>query len=298
MLVLKTDNLRKLFGHFEAVKNVTMRIDEGDIYGFLGLNGAGKTTTLRMIVSLIKPDYGNIEIFEKILFKNFRYIMSRVGALIELPAYYPHLNAYDNLRILQLMSKVEKSMVNKAIEMVGLTHAMHRKVRTYSQGMRQRLGIASAIVSKPKFVILDEPTNGLDPQGIYDIRKIIMQMNKNEGVTFLISSHLLSEVQAICNKVGIVKNGSMTFEGPLHDIVLKGSCEIRIIANPPDQARKILNSLTDKCEIIEEQNDQFRVKLKGDDSAFINKKLVEANINVESISFDNLSLERFLLSQP
>src|SRR5436190_16328763 len=194
--VLQTQGLSKRFGAFQAVQDLNLEVQEGDIYGFLGLNGAGKTTTMRMILRLIRPTAGRVAIFGRDIRSDFIGIMKQVGSLVELPAYYPYLSAVKNLEILRLASGgVPVSRIAEVLDLVGLASRMHDRVGTYSQGMRQRLGIAMAFLAKPRLVFLDEPTNGLDPQGINHIRGMIKELNRKDGVTFVISSHLLHEIE-------------------------------------------------------------------------------------------------------
>lgn len=245
-IVLKTENLSRHFGKFPAVENLSLEIHSGDIYGFLGLNGAGKTTTIRMLLRLIKPDAGRIFMYGKDLNDSYLEIMNYVGGLVELPTLYPYLSAQQNLYILLRLRFIEdKSVINRVIDellsAVGLTDRRNDRIRTYSQGMRQRLGIAAALLPaflpqigptyKP-LIILDEPTNGLDPQGIYDVRNLIQSLNQKAGVTFLISSHLLSEMELLCNRVGIIRNGKLIIQEELNKLLKEEGIEITAPKRP------------------------------------------------------------------
>jgi ABC-2 type transport system ATP-binding protein len=245
-IILRTENLCRRFGRFQAVENLSLEIYSGDIYGFLGLNGAGKTTTIRMLLRLIKPDSGKIFIYGKDLNSSYLEIMHYLGGLVEIPAFYPYLSARQNLLLLARLRMLKsKSHINSVIDnllsAVGLKERCNDRIRTYSQGMRQRLGIAAALL--PAFiptkndnyspmVILDEPTNGLDPQGIADIRNLIKKLNQEQNVTFLISSHLLSEMELLCNRVGIIRNGRLVISEDLQKLLKEEGIEITAPKRP------------------------------------------------------------------
>ena len=214
--VIKVTNLSKHFKDIAAVDNLSFTVNEGDIYGFLGQNGAGKSTTIRMLLTLIEPSRGEIEMFGMNLFTHRKEILKQTGAVIEKPDVYKYLSAYENL---QLFSKISggnvltKAQLLDQLETVGLKDRAFSKVKTFSQGMKQRLGIAIALVNNPKLIILDEPTNGLDPQGIADIRNLILRLSKELNKTVLVSSHLLSEIQLIANRLLIIDKGKKMVEG-------------------------------------------------------------------------------------
>ncbi|MFH1232044.1 MAG: ATP-binding cassette domain-containing protein [Planctomycetota bacterium] len=245
-VILRTENLCRRFGRFPAVEQLSLEIYSGDIYGFLGLNGAGKTTTIRMLLRLIKPDSGKIFIYGKDLNDSYLEIMHYLGGLVEIPAFYPYLSARQNLLLLaRLRMLTSKSLVNSVVDnllsAVGLKERADDRIRTYSQGMRQRLGIAAALL--PAFIpaknfgyspliILDEPTNGLDPQGIADIRNLIKKLNREQNVTFFISSHLLSEMELLCNRVGIIRNGRLIISEDLRKLLKEEGIEITAPKRP------------------------------------------------------------------
>ena len=213
--ILQTNQLCKSFKDFKAVDNLSFQVNQGDIFGFLGQNGAGKSTTIRMLLSLIQPDSGSIEIFGMNLNTHRNEILRKVGAVIEKPDLYKYLSAYDNLKMFAKMSgiKVSKSLLMDQLELVGLANRYSSKVGTFSQGMKQRLGIAVALVHNPDLIVLDEPTNGLDPQGIADIRNLILKLSHERNKTVLVSSHLLSEIELIANRMVIIHNGKKVVEG-------------------------------------------------------------------------------------
>ncbi|MFH0889189.1 MAG: ATP-binding cassette domain-containing protein [Planctomycetota bacterium] len=245
-VILRTENLCRRFGKFPAVENLSLEIYSGDIYGFLGLNGAGKTTTIRMLLRLIKPDSGKIFIHGKEISNSYLEIMHYVGGLVEIPAFYPYLSARQNLLLLTRLRMVtSKSFINSIVDnllsAVGLKARANDKIRAYSQGMRQRLGIAAALlpafiqIKNPDYsplIILDEPTNGLDPQGIADIRNLIKKLNKEQNVTFFISSHLLSEMELLCNRVGILRNGKLVISEELRKLLKEEGVEITTPKRP------------------------------------------------------------------
>ena len=214
-VIVEVNNLSKKFNEIKAVNDLSFSVHQGDIYGFLGQNGAGKSTTIRMMLTLIKPGSGEIKIFGKELLANRHEILQQTGAIIERPDMYKYLSAYDNLSIFAKLSglKVTRKLIMDRLQQVGLADRSKSKVRTFSQGMKQRLGIAIALVHDPKLIILDEPTNGLDPQGIADMRNLILSLSREMGKTVIVSSHLLSEIELIANRMIIINKGRKIVEG-------------------------------------------------------------------------------------
>ncbi len=214
--IIKVTDLSKSFKEIEAVKQLSFTVEAGDVYGFLGQNGAGKSTTIRMLLSLIKPTAGSIEIFGLELQKHRNEILRQVGAVIEKPDVYNYLTAFDNLALFAKISggkRLNSIQLMEQLEMVGLQERAHSKVKTFSQGMKQRLGVAVALVHDPQLIILDEPTNGLDPQGIADIRNLILHLSHHLKKTVVVSSHLLSEIELIANRLLIIDGGKKMVEG-------------------------------------------------------------------------------------
>jgi ABC-type multidrug transport system ATPase subunit len=296
--VLETEGLTRRFGSRVAVDNLNLRVEEGDIYGFLGLNGAGKTTTIRMCLRLIRPTAGRVRIFGSDLRSKFISIMSRVGALVELPAYYPHLSAHTNLEILRLMSPgIERSRIDDVLKVVGLSDRAHSAVRTYSQGMRQRLGIAMAFLPRPRLVILDEPTNGLDPQGIADIRTVLLDLNRREGVTMLISSHLLHEVEVTCTRVGILKSGRLVEQESIESILAKAGTTVRIEAEPAARALEIVRGLSFVQGAASDGDGTVTVRVAPERRAELNAELVKAGVHVSGFIPEQMTLENYFLSR-
>ena len=296
--VLHTEGLTKHFGTFKAVQDLNLEVQEGDLYGFLGGNGSGKTTTMRMILRLIKPTAGRVTLFGKDNRHHFIEIMKQVGALVELPAYYPYLSAVKNLEILRLASgDTPKSRIPEVLEMVELGPRMNDRVGTYSQGMRQRLGIAMALLAKPRLVFLDEPTNGLDPHGIMQIRHIIKDLNKREGVTFVISSHLLHEIELICNKVGMIKQGKLILQDRLDAVIARTVDGLHIGCDKKEAAIGLLQSKEWIKQIREEETGLIRISCPPERFAEVNALLAENGVTVSELTPARQTLEEFFLSQ-
>lgn len=216
--VLETDALSKQFGDHLSVNRVDLQIPEGSVYGFLGPNGAGKSTTIKMLLGLIKPDGGNITIFGKPFPEARIEILRQIGSLVESPSYYGHLSGYQNMKIAATLLGASESRIAETLELVRLTDQASKAVRKYSLGMKQRLAIAMAILHRPKLLILDEPTNGLDPSGIQEIRGLITDMPNMYGMTVLVSSHLLYEIEQVADHVGIINEGKLIYQGSLSSL--------------------------------------------------------------------------------
>lgn len=238
--IVNTEGLTKSFGKEKAVVGLDMRIPKGEIYGFLGPNGAGKTTTIRMLLGLMKPTSGGIHIFQKDLKRERIDILKKVGSLVENPSYYPHLTAYENLEALRKILGVSKSRIEEVLEVVRLSDVANKKVKGFSLGMKQRLGIASALLNKPELLILDEPTNGLDPSGIIEIRNLIKKLPSEYGMTILISSHLLSEIDQMATTVGIITKGKMIFQDSIGAMRKNAQQKMILNVNDGEQAWRVL----------------------------------------------------------
>ena len=217
--IIKTSQLNFSFTNgIKTLDNVNLEIPEGSIYGFLGPNGAGKTTTLRLLLGLLRNQQGKIELFQKEFIHHRIEILKRLGSLIEQPSLYLHLTAKENLNIYSLIYKCSKNRIDEVLKMVGLENTGRKKAKQFSLGMKQRLSVAIALLHEPELLILDEPTNGLDPNGIIETRELIKKLNKEHNVTVLVSSHILNEVERMATHVGIIHKGKMLFQGPLHDL--------------------------------------------------------------------------------
>lgn len=241
-LILETNGLTKKLGGKPVVNAVNLKISRGDIYGFLGPNGAGKTTTIRMLLGLAKPSSGTIRVFGKDIRKERLAILRKVGSLVEYPSYYGHLTATENLEAVRRLLGVPRSRIDEVLSIVRLTKEAKRPVKGFSLGMKQRLGIATALLGNPELLILDEPTNGLDPAGIQEIRELIKSLPQSSGVTILISSHLLSEVEQMATQVGIISKGSLIYQDGIQRLREQAKGRIRLGVSDPESAWKLLLS--------------------------------------------------------
>lgn len=239
---VETEGLTKKFGWEKAVDGVNLKIAKGDIYGFLGPNGAGKTTTIRMLLGLVKPARGTVRIFGKDMATERIAILRKVGSLVESPSYYPHLTARENLEALRIVLNAPKSRIDEALDIVRLTDVANKKVKAFSLGMKQRLGIAAALLNKPDLLILDEPTNGLDPSGIIEIRELVKRLPSAYGMTVLISSHLLTEVDQVATRVGVLDKGKLLFQGPIGQMRELARPTVRVKTGEAELARRVLLS--------------------------------------------------------
>jgi ABC-type multidrug transport system ATPase subunit len=217
-MVISTEGLSFSFGNQQVVKSLSLQVPQGSIYGFLGPNGAGKTTTIKLLLNLLKTDQGSIHIFDKEVQSNRIFILSQIGSLIEQPAIYLHLSGKENLMNRALLLQVSEQRVDEMLDLVHLSNAAHKKAGKYSLGMKQRLGIALALLSDPKLLILDEPTNGLDPNGIIEVRELLIRLVTQHNKTVFISSHLLAEVERMATHVGIIDRGELLFQGSIKDL--------------------------------------------------------------------------------
>lgn len=294
--ILRTHNLTKEFKKFSAVSNVNMNIKQGDIYGFLGENGAGKTTTIRMIMGLMKANSGEIELFSQMQSRKNRELYKRIGSIIEYPGFYPNLTAQENLEIHRRMMGVQdKESIKNSLKISGIEEVKDKKVKEFSLGMKQRLGIARAILHNPEFLILDEPVNGLDPSGIKEIRELILDLRNKRGITFLISSHILSEIQQMATKIGIIHKGKLLEEIDYDELQKRNRHYINIKVNDDKKTAFILEQkLKIKDYVIWEKNN-LRVYENLQEAAQINNILVSNDINVDELCIRADSLEDYFL---
>ena len=295
--IIQVKHLTKDFKEVKAVDDLSFTVQEGQVYGFLGQNGAGKSTTIRMLLTLVKPTSGEIEILGMNLGKHRKKILQQVGAIIERPDLYKYLTALENLRIFAAMSgvKVSEKKLMDQLAMVGLAGRAHSKVKTYSQGMKQRLGIATALVHDPKLIILDEPTNGLDPQGIADVRNLILQLSKEMNKTLLISSHLLSEMELIADAMIIIDKGKKVVEGKVNELFDPAETVVELKTMDNNGAYEKLQQSDLQQFLQGKRNDCLLLKLHRNEIPAVLRKLVQMNIDV--ISFHSKhSLEDYFLS--
>ncbi|MCM3700413.1 ABC transporter ATP-binding protein [Paenibacillus macerans] len=238
--IIETSGLTRCFGERVSVDHVDLRVPEGKIYGFLGANGAGKTTTIRMLLSLIRPDEGTIQIMGRSLQQHREAILRHIGSLVEAPSYYGHLSAHKNLKIITELLNLPESSIGEVLDIVRLTPYAKQTVKGYSLGMKQRLGIAQALIRKPRILILDEPINGLDPAGIQEIRQLMLSLSREQGITIFLSSHILSEIQAVSDYVGIIQNGKLIFQDRIQELEKRNKVRLAIITDRPDEACQAL----------------------------------------------------------
>ncbi|MFP4976526.1 ATP-binding cassette domain-containing protein [Paenibacillus sp. CN-4] len=237
---IETRGLTRRFGSFTSVDHLELRVPKGQIYGFLGANGAGKTTTIRMLLSLMRPDEGEIRILGLPLEDNRDRILRRVGSLVESPSYYGHLSAYKNLKILADLLDLPDQRIGEALETVRLTPYAKQAVKGFSLGMKQRLALAQALIRKPEVLILDEPINGLDPAGIQEIRNLLLALSREQGVTVFLSSHILSEIQAISDRVGIIQGGKLIFQDAITELERRSRPRLAVETDQPEEACRLL----------------------------------------------------------
>nr|WP_243735049.1 ABC transporter ATP-binding protein [Paenibacillus turpanensis] len=291
--IVSTHQLSKRYGGSYSVQDVNLSVHEGEIYGFLGPNGAGKTTTLKMILGLVHPTKGQVTVFGKELQAHRRSILSLTGSLIESPSYYGHLTGLENLRVVQRLREVPNRNVLEALRIVRLEQQKNKKVSQYSLGMKQRLGIAMALLSFPKLLVLDEPTNGLDPAGIGEIRELITSLPQRFGMTVLISSHLLSEVELIATNVGIIHQGQMRFQGSMEKLRGRSRAAIRIRTSSNLEAERLLTAYGLKP--VRQGESLALGSLPDAEVARANRELLTAGIDVLRIEETRKSLEDIFL---
>lgn len=294
--VLEVNHLVKHFGAVKAVRDVSFTVYRGDIYGFLGPNGSGKSTTIRMVLNLIRPDSGEVLLFGQQLSHNRREVLSKVGALIERPDFYQYLSAYQNLDILAQYSgiKHKRDKIMELLEVVDLQDRANDKVKTFSQGMKQRLGIAQTLLHDPDLIILDEPVNGLDPQGIKDIREMIVRLNSEMGKTLIVSSHILREMELISNRMIVISKGKVVVEGEVRKLLESDTQQLTLITTDTSKALKLLLEKFPDYTFDRNLLDELHAELPTDVIPSINEALVNAGIGVKQLITRN-NLEDFFL---
>ena len=287
-VILNCQNLYKHFGKKEILKGISFEICSGDILGFIGPNGSGKTTTIKLILGLQSIDNGSVEINGFNVVKNFEKAIEKVGAIVENPDLYMYLSGYDNLKLVANLYKgIDSKRIDEVIKLVGLENRINDKVSKYSLGMRQRLGLAQAILHKPNLLILDEPTNGLDPEGIKDLRELLVKLATTEHMGILISSHNLAELESFCNKVCIIKNGVIVETSDLETVKKEASDGNYIIE--VDDARKARMVIGDMSNA--QDNTHLQVHADKESIPMVIKKLVLQDIKIYGIKEDVISLE-------
>jgi ABC-type multidrug transport system ATPase subunit len=295
--IIKVTNLSKKFKDIVAVDHLSFAVEQGDVYGFLGQNGAGKSTTIRMLLTLVEPSEGEIEIFGLPLKANRKEILRNIGAVIEKPDVYKYLTAYENLKLFAAISGVppqSKSKLMESLELVGLQERAHSKVKTFSQGMKQRLGIAIALVHDPKLIILDEPTNGLDPQGIADVRNLILHLSREMKKTILVSSHLLNEIELVANRLLIIDGGKKMVEGLAIDLFDPANTIVELNTLNNEEAYATLQDSDWSYALQSSRNGDIILKLDRTQIPVFHQSIVNLGIPVLSLQ-PRHSLEDYFL---
>ena len=295
MSVIKVQNISKHFGSLKAVDDLSFEVQAGQVFGFLGQNGSGKSTTIRMLLSLIHPTSGQIEIFGKRIEKDREAILEQVGAIIERPDLYPYLSAREHLELFAKVrkQKIGEADINATLEKVGLAHRAKDKVQTFSLGMKQRLGIGIALVHNPSLIILDEPTNGLDPQGIADIRQLIQYLAKEEGKTVLVSSHLLSEIEQVAHQILIIHQGKKMVEGVTKELLDPEKRIVQIKTTDDANALKVIAAGRFSNYLLP-RGEGVYLKIPTHEIPLLNESLVKAEVALLGIETKN-SLEDYFL---
>jgi len=294
-MVIRTEGLSYSFGSQQVVKSLSLQVPEGSIYGFLGPNGAGKTTTIKMLLNLLKTDPGSIFIFEQELQANRINILSQIGSLIEQPAIYAHMSGKENLLNRAMLLGVTDARVDEMLALVKLTAAANKKAGQYSLGMKQRLGIAIALLGDPKLLILDEPTNGLDPNGIIEIRELLMRLVKDHGKTVFISSHLLAEIERMATHVGIINHGTLLFQGSVKDLEAISQPQVYLETDNTVDAANLLKRNNYTVTDINHENLTIPFTSKKQ-MGEINALLNQNGITVFAITKQHKDLENLFLS--
>ena len=293
--LIETRGLTRRFGARVAVNKLDLSVPAAGVYGFLGPNGAGKTTAIRMLLGLIRPDAGEVRLFGVPVTANRANVMRRVGALVESPSLYPHLTGRENIEVTRRLLGAPRNLIDHALDTVKLTQDADRRVREYSLGMRQRLGLALALLNKPELLILDEPTNGLDPAGIHEMRDLIRRMPDEFGVTVFLSSHLLSEVEQIASHIGIIHEGKLLFQGPLAELQTKQQTQLIVGVKQTDTAGDTLANAG--WTVTRTVDGMLCVAARSSDDAItVNKLLVDHRCDVYHIALSQPSLEDIFLT--
>ncbi|WP_296125492.1 ABC transporter ATP-binding protein [uncultured Streptococcus sp.] len=295
--VLQIKNLQKEFKDTQVVNLSSLSVQQGEIYGFLGPNGAGKTTTMKMILSLISRTAGEIEVFGQPIGTDKQYL-NQIGSMIEEPSYYPNLTGYENLLVFQKILGFDKENIQETLKIVGLDQPKNKKklVKDYSLGMKQRLALAFALVKKPRLLILDEPTNGLDPAGIHEIRELIIKLAKEQGITVFISTHILSEVEHIADRVGIINHGQLVYEGEIRKIQSNKWLEVR------GDFRGLREAISQvlfgyPCKMLEIQEDKLKLTNLADQQiSSLLRDLIVEKVPIYEVKQEQETLESIFLS--
>lgn len=283
--IIQINNLTKKFNKFTAVDDLSLTVNKGGIFGFLGPNGAGKSTTIRMMLTLIEPSAGNIEFFGKKVNKTERNVFSKIGALVEKPDFYMYLSAYRNLEFFGSISgaDVSKKSIMKMLDTVGLADRAFSKVKTYSLGMKQRLGLAQALIHNPELIILDEPTNGLDPQGMKEVKDLLIHLANNEGKTIFLSSHILREVETMATSMAIINNGKTIVQGNVNELLNASKLKVTFEFENIESALKLIRDSQWEKKKLSTLVNTISFELEQFETAVLIKHLTENNIDIVSV---------------
>lgn len=294
--IIEISGLTKNFKSIRAVDDLSLNVYRGDIFGFLGPNGAGKSTTIRLLLTLIRPDNGSIRIFDKLLARKRAQILKNVGAIVEKPDFYGYLSAYKNLEILSRISgrNISGERILEILKLVGLEDRKDSKVKTYSHGMKQRLGIAQSLLHNPDLIILDEPTTGLDPQGMKEIRDLIIQLRDEEQKTIFLSSHILSEVEQVANRMIIINKGKTVVEGRVDELLNASGLKVTFEVDDVESAKKFINESQWKDKLDSVSNNNMIFNMPAKEIAMLNRFLVTKDISVSAV-VPMKSLEHYFL---
>ena len=294
--ILQTNNLTKTIGGKDLVKNVNLHIKKGEIYGFLGPNGAGKTTVMKMITNLWKPTGGNIEIFGETLTPQSYEVLKRMGSIIEFPTFYNHMTGYENLRLhCEYMGYYKHDSIENALDMLDLTDAAQKPVKNYSLGMKERLGIARAILCKPELLILDEPTNGLDPAGMKQIRDLLKTLCEEYGITIMVSSHILSEIESIADTIGVINHGMMINEIGMKEIEKMSLAYIELTVANPKKAAYVLSEKLGLSNFKIIENNKIRIYDQHISTQELSKAMALNDVEVTALGKQSETLEDYFL---
>jgi ABC-type multidrug transport system ATPase subunit len=297
LAVIRTESLTKRFGPVEAVRDLDLEVHEGDLFGFLGPNGSGKTTTVRMLLGLVFPTAGRVELLGRAMPRAGRAVLGEVGSLVEGPGFYPHLSGRVNLSLIDAAGpggrrSDRRRRVGEALERVGLAEVGRRQVKAYSTGMRQRLGLAAALLRSPRLLVLDEPTNGLDPQGMRDIRDLVVEL-VDGGTTVFLSSHLLAEVEQVCTRAAIVNRGRLVAQDRV-EALLAPTGRVQITTSDPGRASELASALPG-VGLGEWDGERLVVRLDGTSPEALNRHLVAGGVPVRELVVERPSLEDVFL---
>ncbi|WP_019395644.1 ABC transporter ATP-binding protein [Priestia filamentosa] len=296
-IIIQTTNLTKKYGEQVSVHRLNMTVKKGEIYGFLGRNGAGKTTTIKMLLGLTKPSEGEVELFGETLPQNKKRLLTRIGAIVEIPGFYENLTARENLLInARIMGIHKKRAVEEALEIVGLEKETKKLVGKYSLGMKQRLGIARALLHEPELLILDEPTNGLDPIGIKEMRKLITSLAQERDITILISSHILFEVEQLAHRIGIIHKGELLEELDMEKLHTLNKKHIEFYVSDESKAAYILEEKLGISHYQVHEDRRIRVYSHLHEQHLINKELVLGNVDVYQMKLSEDHLEDYFIN--